>query len=135
MDFSKATEALNKKSTSTVGVFASKLFNSRTQAHIYHLQTTSFAAHKALNDYYDGIIGLVDSLIEEYQGKYSIVRGYTTSELTEDTDYVKYFESLRTFVNTDRNVSFKSTDSNLQNTIDEIVSLLDSTIYKLKFLK
>ncbi len=31
-----------------VGQFISTLMSARTQAHIYHLQTPSFAAHKAL---------------------------------------------------------------------------------------
>ena len=36
--------------------FISLLFASRTQAHVFHLQTNSYAMHKALNGYYDDII-------------------------------------------------------------------------------
>ena len=32
------------------------LMNSRTQAHAFHLMTNSFAQHKALQAYYEGII-------------------------------------------------------------------------------
>ena len=46
----------------------SYLFHSQTQVHIFHLQTTSFAEHKALQDYYDGIDDLIDGLVESYQG-------------------------------------------------------------------
>jgi len=56
--------------------FISTLFASRTQAHIFHLQTTSFAAHAALNTFYDEIVDLADGLVESFQGRYGIVRGY-----------------------------------------------------------
>ena len=44
----------------------SYLFHSRTQTHIFHLQTQSYAEHMALNTYYDGIVPLVDGLVEAY---------------------------------------------------------------------
>lgn len=51
----------------TVAKFLSTLFNSRDQAHIFHLQTSSYAAHKALNKYYDEIVDLVDTYAETYK--------------------------------------------------------------------
>ena len=48
--------------------FFSKLFESREMAHIYHLQVNgemgSHAKHTALGDYYEGVLGFVDDLIE-----------------------------------------------------------------------
>ena len=119
----------------TPGQFISALFLSRTQAHIYHLQTTSFAAHKALNKFYNGIIDIADSLTESYQGKYGIIKGYDAGSVKEDIDYIKYFESLRTYITSSRYTIFKQSDSELQNIIDEATDLLNTTIYKLKFLK
>jgi hypothetical protein len=43
---------------------ASALMASQTQAHIFHLQTKSYAEHKALQKFYEGVDGLMDSLIE-----------------------------------------------------------------------
>ena len=122
--------------TNNVGACMMRLFFSRNQAHVFHLQTASFAKHKALNEYYDGIIPLTDDLIEQYQGKYGIIKGYKcTCEIIEDPNQVtKYFEDLRTYVLDIRYTEFKKEDSEIQNNIDEIVSLLNSTIYKLKFL-
>ncbi len=54
----------------------SGILHSRTQIHIYHLQTKSFAVHKALNDYYDGVVGIFDGLVESYQGKHGIIENY-----------------------------------------------------------
>jgi DNA-binding ferritin-like protein len=48
-------------------------FEARTKAHIAHLQTRSYAAHKALNEYYDGIVDIADSLAEAFQGREGIL--------------------------------------------------------------
>lgn len=109
------------------------LMQSRNQAHIYHLQTDSYAAHIALQGYYEGIVGLIDGLTESFQGRYGIVRGYNMAgTLREDTDYVRYFEALSKFVETTRTQIPQ--DSFLQNAVDEIVDLIESTKYKLRFL-
>jgi len=109
------------------------LLQSRTQAHIYHWQTQgpgSLAAHTALGAYYEAIPALVDSLVESFQGRYGIVRGYKmASTLREDTNYVTYFEALCKFVETSRKAVPQ--DSYLQNQIDTIVELIESTKYKL----
>jgi hypothetical protein len=118
----------------TVPQFISTLFASRTQAHIFHLQTTSFAQHKALNEYYDGIIDLVDAFIESYQGRHGIIRGYSSpSSFREDDSTVKYFEGLNKYVELTREKLPQ--DSYLQNQVDEIVALIESTVYKLKYLR
>lgn len=124
------------KTTSNVGSCIMKLFISRDQAHVFHLQTSAFAKHKALNEYYDGIISLIDGIAEQYQGKYGIIKGYKCDcEIVEgDQLILPYFTKLRDYVTEVRYKEFKKEDSELQNSIDEIVSLLNSTIYKLKFL-
>ena len=40
--------------------FLARLFHSRDVAHLVHLNTTSFAQHKALNGYYDSILDLAN---------------------------------------------------------------------------
>jgi len=119
-----------------VGQFISTLFASRTQAHIFHLQTPSFAAHKALNDYYDEIVDITDGLVESYQGKYGIITGYGNIALQEYQSceaIIMFFETLCMYVEKSRGMVAQ--DSYLQNQIDEIVALIKSTIYKLRFLK
>ena len=119
-----------------MGQFISTLFASRTQAHIFHLQTPSFAAHKALNDYYDEIVGITDGLVESYQGKYGIITGYGNIALQEYQSceaIIMFFETLCMYVEKSRQMICQ--DSYIQNQIDEIVALIKSTIYKLRFLK
>lgn len=119
---------------SHVASFLSTLMASRNQAHIFHLQTPSYAAHKALNEYYDEIVDLLDTYAEEYQGQFGIIKGYNLPEsIFEDDSTIKYFTGLLTYVNSVREQLPQ--DSSLNNVVDEIVGLITSTIYKLKFLK
>lgn len=109
------------------------LMQSRNQAHIYHLQTTSFAQHKALQKYYEGIIPLVDGLVESYQGMYGILRNYRMAgTIKEDDNPALYFEGLCKFVNTIKGTLPQ--DGFLVNQYDEVAALIQSTKYKLKFL-
>ena len=128
-----------EQSNPIVGQFISTMFASRTQAHVFHLQTTgegSFATHKALNDYYDEIIDITDGLAESYQGKYGIITGYGNVALQEFQNcenVVTYFETLCMYVEKSRQMLPQ--DTYIQNQIDEIVALITSTLYKLRFLR
>ena len=117
-----------------IAKFLGTLMSSRTQAHIFHLQTPSFAAHKALDDYYSQITDLIDSYAEMAQGRYGIIRGYVMQgQIFEDDTAIKYFGGLQKFVDGIR--GSLPQDGELNNTVDEISGLLSSTIYKLKFLQ
>lgn len=117
--------------------FIGTLMQSRNQAHIYHLQAEgpgAYAAHVALQEYYEGIIPLVDALTEGFQGRYGILRGYKmANNIKEDNNPVMYFEGLSKFVETIRTQIPQ--DSYIQNQVDTVVDLIESTKYKLKFLK
>lgn len=116
--------------------FISYLFHSRTQAHVFHLQTPSFAAHSALNVYYDEIVGLTDGLVESYQGKYGILTGYSSFNLMqyESCEEIQnYFKALLNTIESGR--AELPQDSYIQNQIDEVVELITSTLYKLTYLK
>jgi len=112
-----------------------KVLHSRNQSHIFHLQTKSYAEHKALNDYYDGIVGLYDGLVESYQGKYGIltdVKTFENEDYQSSEQVIEFFKDLSDDIEKNRD-SVK--DSYLQNQIDTILELIYSTLYKLKFLK
>ena len=119
------------ESTGKMPALISICFEARTKAHIAHLQTKSFAAHSALGGYYDGIVGIADSLAEAYQGREGIITSYPTITL-DAKDPVKLIEQVRTWV--DKNRKACSTYSEIQNIIDELQDLNNSTLYKLKNL-
>lgn len=131
-------ESLKSKLNVSVGEFISTLLFSRNQSHVFHWQTSSYAKHKALNEYYDGIVDLVDSIVETYQGTNPIIGVYSNNfkyKYSDTTDiYIApYFHELLLFVTKNRTIFENQTD--LQNIVDEIISLIKSTIYKLEKLK
>lgn len=113
----------------------SVLFHSRTQIHVFHLQTESYSEHKALQGYYEGIDALIDGIVESYQGKYGIITSYTTIKLDDysGNDQIKnYLEKVNSVIEKNR-TNIK--ESFIQNQIDTVQELIFSTLYKLKFLK
>ena len=115
---------------------ASLLLQSRTQAHSFHLGVKgigSHSAHLALQNYYDSIGGLIDGLVEAYQGQYGLIKLQPVSGLDTNNDIknvIAYFDKLIAVVAKLRKDE-KLQMSWLQNDIDTIVTLLYSTKYKL----
>ena len=119
-----------------MGEFAGRVLCTGIAAQFMHWSTKSYAAHKALGEYYEAIPDLVDAVVESYQGCYGLVgkfqarmdnpRGKGPEAL------VSYFEDQKAYVEKARK---KLPDrSELQNDIDAIASLIDGTLYKLRFL-
>ena len=127
---------LKLKSNTTHIEIASKLLHARTQLHVYHLQTKSYSIHKALNETYEEILNLTDSYIETIQGKLgTILTGYKTYSLLEDNNPVKFLSQLKEDIESYRiNVLNKKELNNIDNQCQVIVDLIESSIYKLKFL-
>ena len=115
---------------------ASLLLQSRTQTHSFHLGVKgigSHSAHIALGEYYDSIGGLIDGLVEVYQGKEGLIQLSGIGVLDKNNDIkniIKYFETLCNMVAKLR-TNAKLQDSWIQNDIDTVVSLLYNTKYKL----
>jgi DNA-binding ferritin-like protein len=119
---------------------ASLLLHSRTQTHSFHVGVKgvgSFSAHIALGNYYDTIGGLVDGLVEAYQGQYGLIKLQPVSGLDTNNDIknvIAYFDKLIAVVAKLRKDE-KLQMSWLQNDIDTVVTLLYSTKYKLTNLQ
>ncbi len=114
--------------------FISMILESATQAHIYHLQSDSYAQHMALCAYYTGMPATIDALVEIIQGRYGIVKGYKApAPYLEDNNVVEYFKALLDMAESER--ANLPQDSNIQNSVDTVIDLIQSTLYKLTFLK
>ena len=113
-------------------LFLATMLHSATNTHFFHWTTGSYAQHQALGTYYDEIVDLVDTFAEAYMGKYGKFTSFP-SVYHQPKDSIKYMESLQSFVKDARDDLPQ--DSELQNIIDEIADLINSTAYKLKFLK
>ena len=115
------------------GELVSRCFQARTDAHIAHLTTRSYAAHKALNEFYDEIIDLADAFAEAAQGRGGVLLVYPVcAPHGTHKDPSSAVLELREWI--DDNRADCCDESELQNLIDEIVGLCDGTLYKLKFL-
>lgn len=115
-----------------MGEFVMKLFDARTSTHIQHLQSNSFAVHMALAGFYNGIIGLTDGIVESWQGIYGEILQYPAPGPIQ-LDSMATLTGLRQWIQANRYTMCD--ESEIQNDIDTVLSLINSTIYKLKFLK
>jgi len=115
-----------------MGEFIALLFMARDITHREHLKTKSYAQHMALGAFYPAIIELADSIAEAYQGCEGklITVPYVKNTATGSIDSI-----LRSHLDwISKNRKKLSDESSIQNIIDEIVALYQSTLYKLKFL-
>jgi DNA-binding ferritin-like protein len=116
----------------------SELLTSRNQVQIFHWQvikTGSYAAHKAYEDYYSGIVGIMDDLVESYQGKYGIIENYKCDGVSQFESVEKTITYFQELSNSVEKLRKDVKDSYLDNQIDNVIQLIQSTLYKLRFLK
>ena len=117
---------------------ATEMMNAATSFHRLHLKVTgdgSYAAHKALGDFYDGLHGHADTLIEGYQGVAEKILSYTDMPIrTLDTvaDGVAYLRDLYNSIN---KLQGMMPYSEIVNNLDLVKDSINSTKYKLLFLK
>lgn len=121
-------------SSRTLAELKLRCFYARDEAHIAHLMTTSYAQHMALNTFYDEMPGLVDDLVESYQGIYGIVEDKPNVTMPSG-GMIPILVQLRKWIMANRDSVGVPDDTELQNDIDAIVSLINRTMYKLKNLK
>lgn len=121
-----------------VAACAMELMNARNSFHKLHLKVTgegSYAAHIAIGDFYDGLPGHADTLIEGYQGvSEKILTCKDVAPRTLDTvaDGVNYLRDIYAMVT---KLQGKMPYSEIVNNLDLIKDSINSTKYKLLFLK
>ena len=114
--------------------FVGHLFLARDVTHSVHLNTRSYAKHKALNKFYYKIIDLADDFSEMYQGRHGLIGPISLMSAKKTTNVVEFLEDSLKDIEDNRFKVCDESDTALQNIIDEIVGLYLSTLYKLKFL-
>jgi len=114
--------------------FVGVLFLSRDVAHSVHLNTRSYAKHKALGKFYTGIVDLADRFAEAYQGRYGLIGPISLQSTKKQGNIVEFLQDQLKEIEETRYKVCKKDDAPLQNIIDEIAGLYLSTLYKLKFL-
>lgn len=121
-------------SKSLKGDFVGMLLHSAVQVHMFHLMTSSYAQHMALGSFYDEMPDLTDSIAETLQGQEGKITSYpTTMTMSNTYDPIGFLTDLRKKVEGMRDSVSQST--NFLNQTDNVLDLIDSTLYKLKELK
>jgi hypothetical protein len=115
------------------GEFLLTLMHSSTNTQILHRQTKSYAEHVALGEFYEAIIPFVDTLTEAIQGLEGEIIDYPVDYYGPAASGLEELSSLQEYVAEER--SNLPANSEIQNVVDEIADLINSTLYKLRFLK
>ena len=110
---------------------ATILFHARQQAHFWHLDTKSYSEHVALAQFYTELLELADKFLEEYMGKgnridFGGVR--MTFHAYNRDKMIEYFKKLNRYMNRAKK-GVKPSDGNLSNIMDEILGLINRTLY------
>ncbi len=123
----------------------SRVFATRNATHIAHWNTKSYAEHMALGDFYEGVVDILDNLVETYQGNFGLIGPVVpaqtiASNLTAATaatapklDIIKLLSAETDWLDKNRE-QIAGDVCALENILDELVGLYLKTIYKLKNL-
>lgn len=127
-----------KKATPEAAEFLAVLLHGVTATHMLHLLCKgpgSYAKHVALGELYEGLEDFADSLAEAYFGCASLIEEYPGTKFpsfTTKSNAENYVEQLYEYVEEKREKM--GDESHIQNIVDEICSLISSTLYKLREL-
>ena len=115
----------------TADQFVSMVLLARDVAHLAHWKTKSYAEHKALNDFYDEVLELIDGFVEQYQGYYGKRMDIEREDGNGKRDIRSLLEDQAEWIENKRYSVCSKEDTALQNTIDEILRQYQSTLYML----
>ena len=114
--------------------FVGMLFLARDVTHSVHLNTRSYAKHKALGKFYTGVVDFADAFAEAYQGRHGLIGPITLMSAKKTSNVVEFLQDQLAEIEANRYKFCDKEETSIQNIIDEIVALYLSTLYKLRFL-
>lgn len=98
-----------------------------------HLRTAKYAKHIALNDFYEDMPEKVDALIEAWMGvNGKKIKSYDNILQSKNMNTLTYLKELRKIVK--QGYALMNGEAELEAKLDDIVELIDSTLYKVKEL-
>ena len=114
--------------------FVGMMFLARDVTHSVHLNTRSYAKHKALQKFYENIIDLADGFAEAYQGRHGLIGPISLMSAKKTGNVVEFLQDQLAEIEKYRYDVCEKDDTPIQNLIDGIIELYLSTLYKLRFL-
>ena len=98
-----------------------------------HLKTHKYSKHLALDEFYKELPDKVDDLIEAWMGaKGKKVNSFTNIITSKNMGTLAYLKELRKVVK--QGYELMGGEAELEALMDDIVELIDSTLYKVKEL-
>ena len=98
-----------------------------------HLRTAKYSKHMALNDFYEEMPDKVDALIEAWMGVNGRkIKSYDNILQSKNMNTLSYLKELRKVVK--QGYALMNGEAELEAKLDDIVELIDSTLYKVKEL-
>lgn len=126
-----ANKAIDKSGKMMVNNVVGYLFMSRDYAHRAHLKTPSYSKHIALNEFYDGIIELVDQFAEVGQGAFGKL---DVTVYALEGNVADPIAGLQGHLDKLMKLGKGCEIGALRNIMDEIQALYLQTLYKMKEL-
>lgn len=106
-----------------------KCMQSIVLTHYWHLQTFSYPKHKALQEFYETMQGLVDTFVEAYQGKYDKRVSKPENIKLDVEDKIEYFEKLSSYF--DAYITLFNNSLDCQDIVIDMKNLVNKTKYLL----
>ena len=98
-----------------------------------HLRTAKYAKHEALDEFYKELPEKVDALIEGYMGAHGKkITKFENILKSSNMNTLKYLQELKKVCK--QGYDLLDENEELQGLLDDIVNLLNSTLYKVKEL-
>ena len=117
----------------TIGEYFGTLQQSVIETWREHLKTSNYDVHVILNDFYEDMPEKVDALIEAWMGVNGRkIKSYDNILQSKNMNTLSYLKELRRVVK--QGYALMNGEAELEAKLDDIVELIDSTLYKVKEL-
>jgi len=136
MSMSERSPEMKKVDSMTADLVV-EIMNSATSFHKLHLQVTgdgSYAQHIALNEIYDALPGLADTIAEGYQGACEVLLNYPDKAPARLMSIDGAIEYMRTLSMQIADLQKVMPHTEVVNNLDLIKDQINSAKYKLLFL-
>ena len=113
----------------------SRVFATRNAAHLAHWAAEgegSDARHRALGDFYDGVIESIDKIVEIYQGAFGLIG--KVEQRIEEGDIIDLIGAEANWIVENRGEIARGLPP-IENLLDELAGLYLKTFYKLRNLR
>jgi len=112
-----------------------EMMHGATKTHMTHLKTRSYAAHIALNEFYNALPELADGLAESWQGATESLLDYPDTKVAQINTPQEAIAYLRDMYGMIQRVQDNCKYSEIINDLDLVKTQINITKYKLIFLK